>query len=164
MAIEIKTFYSFEPIDLGIDEPFLLRLLQDREFFRLAQLSYRKHFERVKKDDEEMGKKRRKPMRKEEEEILTDLPPYPRISQRMMLIFPTQVFRWRQIMENYSRDRSRLLHYSAETCLNPEHQEKHNLAYPPDHPFWSLWYPPNSFPCYCQIQDLTADGKIYAGA
>ena len=69
--------------------------------------------------------------------------------------------RWQQITED-KRENFPLLRYTAESCVHPEHEEKHGLLYPANHTFWEVWYPPNSCPCYC-FADSISDKEIEKG-
>ncbi|MEH3091985.1 MAG: phage minor head protein, partial [Agrobacterium cavarae] len=39
--------------------------------------------------------------------------------------------------------------------VRPEHQRRHNLVLPVDHPYWNEWAPPCGWGCRCTLQSLS---------
>lgn len=73
-----------------------------------------------------------------------------------------QVGRWKQITDPDTAKEYTYLRYISALLptSRPSHKEKglwggQGVVLPFDHPFWSKWYPPNGFNCYCTTQILS---------
>jgi len=68
-----------------------------------------------------------------------------------------QAGRWQQMTDpEVVSERPYIRYVSALLpTTRPSHREKHGLIYPADDPFWSTWYPPNGFNCYCSAQSIS---------
>ena len=76
-----------------------------------------------------------------------------------------QAGRWQQMTDpDVVAARPYLQYFSARLPTSrPSHAEKHGVILPVDDPFWSTWYPPNGFNCYCTVatvseRELARDG------
>jgi len=140
---------------MGVTEDQVLRELQARNFFAAAKTSYLGHVERwiaLYSAQQAQGERR---LPKEDREIIEDEPPYPKIIARLMPLVFSAVQRWEQMNTPRIQEGRPWLRYVGNACQHPEHQEKHGLLYPRDHPFWDEWYPPNSFPCLCSVTSVS---------
>jgi SPP1 gp7 family putative phage head morphogenesis protein len=70
-----------------------------------------------------------------------------------------QAGRWKQIADPAVAQARPYLRYVSALLptTRPSHREKHGHVFPIDHPFWSRWYPPNGFNCYCTAMSVSPD-------
>ena len=68
-----------------------------------------------------------------------------------------QAGRWQQMTDpDVVKERPYLRYVSARLpTTRPSHGEKHGLVFAADDPFWSRWYPPNGFNCYCTVMSVS---------
>lgn len=68
-----------------------------------------------------------------------------------------QAGRWQQMTDpDVAAERPYLRYVSALLPTSrPSHREKHGVVLPIDDSFWSKWYPPNGFNCYCTVTSVS---------